>query len=43
MWRRLGIDTVLARLLAGRKRDPRTEWVLFALAEFVKVVETGGC
>jgi hypothetical protein len=31
LWRRLGIDTVMARLLAGRKRDPRTERVLFAL------------
>ena len=27
----LGIDTVMTRLLAGRKRDPRTERVLFAL------------
>ena len=31
LWRRLGIDTVMAGLLAGRKRDPRTERVLFAL------------
>jgi transposase len=31
LWRRLGIDTVMSRLLAGRKRDPRTERVLFAL------------
>ncbi|BBF99334.1 IS4 family transposase [Pseudonocardia autotrophica] len=31
LWRRLGIDTVMARLLEGRKRDPRTERVLFAL------------
>ena len=31
LWGRLGIDTVMARLLAGRKRDPRTERVLFAL------------
>ena len=31
LWRRLGIDTVMARLLTGRKRDPRTERVLFAL------------
>ena len=31
LWHRLGIDTVMARLLAGRKRDPRTERVLFAL------------
>ncbi len=31
LWRRLGIDTVMTRLLAGRKRDPRTERVLFAL------------
>ncbi len=31
LWRRPGIDTVMARLLAGRKRDPRTERVLFAL------------
>ena len=31
LWRRLGIDTVMTRLLAGRKRDPGTERVLFAL------------
>ena len=31
LWHRLGIDTVMARLLTGRKRDPRTERVLFAL------------
>jgi IS4 transposase len=31
LWRRLGIDTVMTRLLAGRKREPRTERVLFAL------------
>ena len=31
LWQRLGIDTVMARLLTGRKRDPRTERVLFAL------------
>ena len=31
LWRRVGIDTVMTRLLAGRKRDPRTERVLFAL------------
>jgi hypothetical protein len=31
LWRRLGIDSVMARLLEGRKRDPRTERVLFAL------------
>jgi Transposase DDE domain len=31
LWHRLGIDTVMAWLLAGRKRDPRTERVLFAL------------
>jgi hypothetical protein len=31
LWRRLGIDTVMTRLLSGRKRDPRTERVLFAL------------
>jgi hypothetical protein len=31
LWRRLGIDTVMTRLLTGRKRDPRTERVLFAL------------
>jgi IS4 transposase len=31
LWRRLGIDTVMTRLLEGRKRDPRTERVLFAL------------
>jgi hypothetical protein len=31
LWRRLGIDTVMSRLLTGRKRDPRTERVLSAL------------
>jgi hypothetical protein len=31
LWRRLGIDTVMTRLLEGRTRDPRTERVLFAL------------
>jgi Transposase DDE domain len=31
LWRRLGIDTAMARLLAGRKLDPRVERVLFAL------------
>jgi hypothetical protein len=31
MWQRLGIDKVMATLLAGRRRDPRTERVLFAL------------
>ena len=31
LWRRLGIDTVMTRLLTGRKRDPKTERVLFAL------------
>ena len=31
LWRRLGIDTVMTRLLTGHKRDPRTERVLFAL------------
>jgi hypothetical protein len=31
LWRRLGIQAVLARLLQGGKRDPRTERVLFAL------------
>jgi hypothetical protein len=31
LWRRLGIDTVMTRLLGGRKLDPRTERVLFAL------------
>jgi hypothetical protein len=31
MWRRLGIDTVMARLLKGRRRDPMVERVLFAL------------
>jgi hypothetical protein len=31
LWRRLGIDTVMTRLLDGRKREPRTERVLFAL------------
>jgi IS4 transposase len=31
LWRRLGIDTAMTRLVEGRKRDPRTERVLFAL------------
>jgi hypothetical protein len=31
LWRRLGIDAAMTRLLEGRKRDPRTERVLFAL------------
>jgi len=31
LWRRLGIDTAMTRLLAGRKLDPRVERVLFAL------------
>jgi hypothetical protein len=31
MWRRLGIDAVMAKLLTGRRLDPRVERVLFAL------------
>jgi hypothetical protein len=31
LWRRLGIDKTLVRLLKGRKLDPRAERVLFAL------------
>ena len=31
MWRGLGIDTVMARLLKGCRRDPKVERVLFAL------------
>jgi hypothetical protein len=31
LWRRVGIDTAMTRLLAGRKLDPRVERVLFAL------------
>jgi hypothetical protein len=31
LWRRLGIDKLLTRLLAGTRRDPATERVLFAL------------
>ncbi len=31
MWHRLGIDEVMAKLLVGRRRDPRVERVLFAL------------
>ncbi len=31
MWRRLGIDAVMTRLLAGTRRDSATERVLFAL------------
>src|SRR5450759_3338169 len=31
LWRRLGIDAVMRRLLKGRRRDERAERVLFAL------------
>jgi hypothetical protein len=31
LWRRLGIDATLRRLLSGRRLDPRAERVLFAL------------
>jgi hypothetical protein len=31
LWHRLGIDTVMARLLTGRRLDPRVERVLFGL------------
>jgi hypothetical protein len=31
LWRRLGIDRVMTTLLAGTRRDPATERVLFAL------------
>jgi len=31
LWRRLGIDALLRRLLEGRRRDPAAERVLFAL------------
>jgi hypothetical protein len=31
LWHRLGIDAAMARLLTGRKLDPRVERVLFAL------------
>jgi hypothetical protein len=31
LWRRLGLDTLMARLLVGSRRDPRVERVLFAL------------
>ena len=31
LWRRLGIDTVMTRLLAGTRREAATERVLFAL------------
>lgn len=31
LWRRLGIDKTMMRLLAGRRRDERAERVLFAL------------
>jgi transposase len=31
LWRRLGIQTILERLLEGRRLDPRTERVLFAM------------
>jgi hypothetical protein len=32
LWRKLGLDAVIRRQLAGRKLDPRVERVLFALA-----------
>jgi len=31
LWRRLGVDATLRRLLKGRRRDPAAERVLFAL------------
>ena len=31
LWRRLGVDTLLARLLEGRRLDPGAERVIFAL------------
>ena len=31
LWHRLGIDIVMTRLLAGTRRDPATERVIFAL------------
>src|SRR6266542_3227115 len=31
LWQRLGIDTVMAKLLSGRRLDPRVERVLFGL------------
>jgi len=31
LWQRLGIDQVMAKLLAGTRRDPATERVIFAL------------
>jgi hypothetical protein len=31
LWRRLGLDTLMAKLLVGRRLDPRVERVLFAL------------
>jgi hypothetical protein len=31
LWHRLGIDTVMAKLLTGRRLDPRAERVLFGL------------
>jgi Transposase DDE domain len=31
LWRRLGVDTLLARLLGGRRLDPGAERVIFAL------------
>src|SRR5512144_1641947 len=31
LWRRVGVDRLLAELLAGNRRDRRTERVLFAL------------
>jgi hypothetical protein len=31
LWRRLGLDAVVHRQLAGRRLDPRVERVLFAL------------
>src|SRR5436190_2324510 len=31
LWRRLGLDQILARLLRGRRLDPRAERALFAM------------
>jgi hypothetical protein len=49
LWRRLGLDTVMAKLLVGSRRDQRVELVLFALVAnraldaSSKLAAAGGC
>jgi hypothetical protein len=41
LWRRLGIDKTLAKLLGGRKLDARAERVLFALVANRAIGQSG--